>query len=91
MNIYEFADTVSAMPAEMQNEFFEILRNELSEEDCLTVMKFVSLNSLFKSPAKYEAMKHAVGDMFCEKYFGRPYSPAKRIDDSEPTHMTTIL
>lgn len=70
MNTVEFAEKVLSMPIENQNAFFERLKSELSEEDLKTTEMFISLVGMFKSPAKYEAMKKAVCDQLCEEIYG---------------------
>ena len=69
MTVNEFADTVIQLPAEQQNTFFEILKNQLSEEDWLTTVKFISLHGMFLNPDKYTAMKNAVKDTLSEVIF----------------------
>lgn len=66
MNVVEFVKTVSKMPVEAQNEFFEKLRTELSEEDWNTTVQFISLFGLLTNPAKYKAVRTAI----CEELFG---------------------
>jgi hypothetical protein len=92
MTMFEFAETIIKMPVDKQNSFFEELKKELSEEDWMTTVKFVSLFGLFKSPVKYEAMKNAVCDMVCEDIFGATVEKKKKIDDPcNPVFMTSIL
>ena len=81
MNPMEFAGKIISLPAEMQNEFFENLKSELSEEDWNTMVRFISLFSMFKSPAKYEAVKKAVCDTLCEEIFGHTVEKANNADD----------
>lgn len=66
MSPYEFAETVTNLPVEQQNTFFETLKNYLSEEDWLTTVKFISLHGMFHNPDKYTAMKNAVKDALVE-------------------------
>ena len=92
MTPMEFAETVSKLPAYKQNEFFERLKTELSEDDVQTMMKFVSLVRMFKSPARYEAMKNAVCDVLCEEFYGHEVERKKNIEDTcNPVYMMTIL
>jgi hypothetical protein len=56
----EFADTITNLPVEQQNAFFETLKDQLSEKDWLTAVKFISLYGMFHNPEKYAAMKNAV-------------------------------
>lgn len=62
----EFADTVSRLPADQQNAFFESLKDQLSEEDWLAAVKFISLYGMFHNPEKYTALKNAVLDTLKE-------------------------
>lgn len=82
MEMMEFAETIVKMPADLQNEFFERLKSELSEDDVKTVMSFVSLLSMFKSPAKYEAMKNAVCDQLCEEFYGHTVESERHSEDA---------
>ena len=66
----EFADTIIHLPVEMQNEFFETLKNQLSEEDWLATVQFISLHGMFRHPGKYNAMKEAMMDVMFEEIFG---------------------
>ena len=66
MTIAEFARTVNGMTAEKQNEFFNKLKNELSEEDWNATVQFISIFGLLTNPAKYKAVRTA----FCEELFG---------------------
>ncbi len=92
MNEIQFAETVLNMPAEKREAFFETLKTKLSEEDYLTTAKFISFIGMFKSPAKYEAMKNAVCDQLCEEFHGHTVERKKKIEDPcNPVFMTTIL
>jgi hypothetical protein len=82
MNPMEFAEKIIGMPVEKQNEFFEVLRGELSEEDWKTAVSFISLFGMFKSPAKYEAMKNAVCDQLCEEFYGHTVEKQINADDA---------
>ena len=81
MKPMEFAEKIIGMPTEMQNDFFERLKTELNEKDLQTVMSFISLLSMFKSPAKYEAIKNAVCDTLCEEFYGHTVEPQKKTAD----------
>lgn len=70
MNPMEFAEIIINLSPEQQNEFFENLKEQLSEEDWKTTVKFISLYGMFKNPEKFEAMKNAVCDMLCENIYG---------------------
>lgn len=73
MTANEFAATVAALPAAQQNEFFEILKDTFSEEDYIETVKRVSLESMFRSVGKYNAMKEAVKATLFEDIFGHEY------------------
>ena len=77
----EFADTIIHLPADKQNEFFETLKGQLSEEDWLATVEFISVYGMFHSPAKYNAMKQAIGDTLCEEIFGHTVEKKKQIED----------
>lgn len=66
MTAVEFANTVTNMTAEQQNAFFDRLKVILSEEEYNVTVQYISWIGMFKSPAKYKAMRTAV----CEKLFG---------------------
>lgn len=95
MNEREFIETIISLPAEKQNEFFESLKGQFSEEDRLAVMKRISLEKMYRNPQRYYAMKNAIRDMFCEKFYGHSYEEPENhsIDKSidYPPYMTTIL
>lgn len=69
MTPYEFAETVNNLPVAQQNAFFEVLKEQLSEKDWLTTIKFISLDGLFRNPDKYTALKNAVCDTLKEELF----------------------
>ena len=92
MKALDFAETVANMPVEARNAFFEKLKTELSEEDWRTVVKFIGLYAMFKSPAKYEAMKNAVCDTLCQELYGHEVQRKNKIEDPcNPVYMTTIV
>lgn len=66
MTAAEFANTVTDLPIEKQNEFFDNLKSVLSEEDYIATVKYVSFIGLFKSQEKYKALRSAL----CEALFG---------------------
>lgn len=72
MTMSDFAKTVCEMSVNQQKEFFNKLKNELSEEDWITTVKFIGLLGLFMNPTKYKAMRTAI----CEKLFDKevPFS-----------------
>lgn len=69
----DFAEAVIHLPSELQNEFFAVLKDQLSEEDWLATVRFVSTEGLFRSVAKYKAMKEAVKAQVIEEFYGHPY------------------
>ena len=87
MNPMEFAETIIKMPTEKQNEFFENLKSQLSEEDLQTVMGFISLHSVFINPAKYNAMKNAVRDALCEEIYGHTVESQRQTEDQVLINM----
>lgn len=93
MTSFEFAETIIHLPVEQQNAFFESLKNQLSEEEWLATVKFISLYGMFKSEAKYNAMKKAVKAQLVEELFGHPYEEpeSKGFDPCNPVYMTTIV
>lgn len=92
MEIFEFAETIVNMPAEAQNEFFKKLKTELNEEEWTATVKFVGLFCMFKSPAKYEAIKTAVCETLCEDIFGHTVERERKLEDPcNPVYMTSIL
>lgn len=66
MTAVEFAYTVTNLPAEMQNKFFDELKNILEPDEYIESVKFISFIGLFRSPNKYKAMRTAL----CEELFG---------------------
>lgn len=92
MKTLEFADMVLTMPIEKQNEFFERLKKELSEEEWEATRKFISLYSMLKHPAKYEAIKNSICDQLCEEIYGHTVERKRKFEDPcNPVYMTTIL
>lgn len=88
----DFAEAVIHLPVDLQNELFAVLKEELSEEDWMTTVKFISTQSLFRSEAKYKAMKKAVKATLIEELFGHPYeAPEKEpFNPCNPIHMASI-
>lgn len=74
MTTTEFLDTVSNLPAEQQNAFIEAIKSQLTEEEWLATVKCISLFGMFKSTAKYKAMRSAL----CEALFGMNVPVSKR-------------
>lgn len=79
MTAVEFAYTVTNLPCERQNEFFEELKKVLSAEDYVETVKYIGFIGLFKSPAKYKALRSAI----CEELFGMevPFSVKGMFDE----------
>ena len=73
MTANEFVETVLSLPAEMQNEFIASLKDVLTEEEYKATASYISLYSMFRNPAKYNAMKEACKEAFVEKFYGHPY------------------
>lgn len=63
----EFADTITNLPTDRQNAFFETLKDQLSEEDWLTTVKFISLYGMLHNPEKYNALKNAMAHTMYER------------------------
>lgn len=87
-----FAETIIHLPVEQQNAFFEALKDHLSEEDWLATVQFISLFGMYRSPAKFYAMKNAVKETIIEELFGHPYEEpkSKGFDPCNPVHMASI-
>jgi hypothetical protein len=60
--MYEFAGTVCKLPAEQQNEFFSSLKDILSDDEYLATVKFISSWGMFRSPAKFKAIRSAISE-----------------------------
>ena len=73
MTANEFVETVLSLPAEMQSEFIASLKDVLTEEEYKETESYISLYSMFHSPAKYYAMKEACKETLVEKFYGHPY------------------
>jgi hypothetical protein len=88
----DFAEYIIHLPVDMQNKFLEVLKEELSEEDWLTTVKFISLHGMYRSEAKYNAMKHAVKATLIEEIFGHTYEEPERkpFDPCNPVYMASI-
>lgn len=82
MTMNEFAEAIIRMPVDKQNEFFESLKTVLTEEEWTATVKFVSLFGMFKSSAKYEAMKNAVCDTLCEEFYGHAVEKERKTEDN---------
>ena len=70
MTAFEFAQTVTQLPADQQNAMLARLKEVLTEDEYKTTASFLSLFGMFTNPEKYEAMKNAVREMVCEEFFG---------------------
>lgn len=62
MTAVEFANTVTNLPTEKQNEFFASLKDILSEEEWNATVQYISWIGLFKSPAKYKHLRTAISE-----------------------------
>ena len=69
----EFADIIIHLPVEQQNEFFESLKEIVTEEEYKKTAAFISIWSMFNSPEKYNAMKEACKEALVEKFYGHSY------------------
>lgn len=69
MTATEFAQTVTQLPTEKQNELLSNLKNVLTEDEYKTTASFLSLFGMFSDPEKYEAMKNAVRERVCEEFY----------------------
>lgn len=92
MNSLEFAEMIAKMPVEIQNKFFESLKNELTETEWKATVEFIGLVGMMLHPTKYEAVKNAVCDTLCEEFYGYKVERKNKIEDPcNPVYMTTIL
>lgn len=73
MTANKFVETVLSLPSEMQNEFIASLKDVFTEEEYKATASYISLYSMFRNPAKYNAMKEACKEAFVEKFYGHPY------------------
>ena len=73
MTAREFADIVIQLPVEQQNEFLASLKEIITDEEYKATATFISLWSMFNSPAKYNAMKEACKETLFEKFYGHKY------------------
>ncbi|MBQ5655940.1 MAG: hypothetical protein IIV14_00715 [Bacteroidaceae bacterium] len=62
MTAVEFANTITDLPYDKQNAFFEALKPTLSEEDYITTLKFIGFIGLFKNQEKYKALRNAISE-----------------------------
>lgn len=67
MTHIEFADTITNLTAYQQNAFFEALKGQLSEEDWLATVKYISLHGMLHNPEKYNALKKAMAHTMYER------------------------
>lgn len=93
MTANEFVETVARLPAEMQNEFIESLKEILTEEEWKSTVSYISLYAIYHNPGKYNALKKAVKAQIIEELFGHPYEDheQKWRDPHNPVYMTTIV
>ena len=84
----QFTLQVLSMPIEQKEQFLQILKTQLSEEDYKVVAMHFALESMFKNSAKYEAMKNAVCDQLCEEFCGHTVEKASnKKEDAVLLHM----
>ena len=62
------AKQVLRMSEEKQNEFFDRLKETLSEDDILTIKKCVGFYHLFTSPSFYKAMQTSLGEQLYNEF-----------------------
>lgn len=92
MTANEFAEIVIHLPTEQQNELLASLKEVLTEDEYKATATFISLHSIYRSHAKYNALKNAVKAQMVEELFGHPWEEpeAKPFDPCNPVHMTAI-
>lgn len=78
MTSTQFTNQVLSMPTEQREQFLESLKTRLSEEDYKVVDMHFALESMFREPAKYEAMKKAVCEQLCEEIYEHTVEKANR-------------
>jgi Asp-tRNA(Asn)/Glu-tRNA(Gln) amidotransferase B subunit len=81
MTSKQFTEQVLSMPEEQREQFLEILKTQLSEEDYKVVAMHFAFESMFRNPAKYEAMKNAVCDKLCEEFYGHTVEKANNVKE----------
>ena len=81
MTSREFTESVLSLPPEYRERFLEILKTQLSEEDYKVVAMHFALESMFRNPAKYEAMKNAVCKQLCEEFCGHKVEKANNVKE----------
>ena len=77
----EFTEKVLSLPTEYREQFLEILKTQLNEEDYKVVAMHFALESMFRNPTKYEAMKNAVCDQLCEEFYGHTVEKANNVKE----------
>lgn len=82
MTIFEFANKIISMPSHKQNEFFERLKRELSQEDWETTVKFIALHSMFMDADKYRAVESAIREQLCEEIYGHTVEKVNNREDN---------
>ena len=90
MTEFEFAFQVASLPDKEQVAFFERLKDFFTEEEIKAIRTYVSMVQLYKNPAKYEALKDAACEAFCEKFFGQTCERRKHIEEPRAPYMTSI-
>jgi hypothetical protein len=68
----DFALAVTDLQAEQQNEFFRIIKEELTVEEYNATLLFITHIGVYRSAEKKEALKNAVREMMLGKYYGHP-------------------
>ena len=81
MTSREFTEKVLSLPTEYREQLLEILKEQLSEEDYKVVAMHFALESMFKNPAKYEAIKNAVCEQLCEEFYGHTVEKARNVKE----------
>lgn len=70
MTSIEFTKKILSLPMEYREQLLEILKEQLREEDYKLVAMHFALESMFRNPEKYDAMKNAVCEQLCEEFYG---------------------
>ena len=82
MTSTQFTDKVLAMTEHQKDEFFKIIKTQLSEEDYNVLLVHIALESMFKNPTKYKAMKNAVCEQLCEEVYGHIVEKERKTEDA---------
>ena len=81
MTSKQFTKQVLSMTEEQRAQFLEILKEQLSEEDYKVVAMHFAFESMFRKPAKYEAMKNAVCEQLCEEFYGHTVEKTNNVKE----------